>query len=156
MGLAASDFRYLTASEQQDIVRSPSFHYEARAASAANNIISPQKQVRHVSGTSENEQYRAQMAVAGRSHPSELTITQEQAQALVRRHAGAGQASYNGSSCLNQETCRADGAVGVYYDMGNVPHVTSWLKIMYAKNSAHIGNSESLAMLKQYLPKSMR
>lgn len=139
MGLAGSDFQHLMASEQRAMASSGSFHYAARTASAANNRISPQKQARHIEGTKEHEAYSKRMAAAGRSKPSELRITQDEAAALVKSQAGTGRAKFaKDGKWAQQETCAAGKVVGVYYDMENNPHETQWFKIMYANNNTHI------------------
>ena len=139
MGITGADFKYLTAAEQRDLISTGTFHYRARTASTVNNRISPQKQARHIDGTPEHSRYRGQMAAAGRSHQSDLHITQAEAAALVKQHAGKGSTDYTrDGKWTKQETCNAGSAVGVYYDMDNNPHETQWFKIMYANRNTHI------------------
>ncbi|MBQ9042317.1 MAG: hypothetical protein IJ111_05820 [Eggerthellaceae bacterium] len=139
MGITGADFKYLTAAEQRDMIGTGTFHYRARTASAANNRISPQKHARHIEGTKEHKDHSKKMAAAGRSKPSELHITQDEAAALVKQHSGKGSTEYtNDGSWVKQETCNAGSVVGVYYDMDNNPHETQWFKIMYANRNTHI------------------
>lgn len=139
MGITGADFKYLTAQEQRGMVSTGTFHYRARTASTVNNRISPQKQARHIDGTKEHADYRAKMAAAGRSHQSDLRITQAEAHELVLAHAGKGRTDYiEDGRWIQQETCKAKQAIGVYYDMENNPHETQWFKIMYANRNTHI------------------
>lgn len=139
MGISVTAFAQLTASDQRAIVQSGEFHYRARAASTANNRISPQKLDRHIEGTREHATYRAIRTARGDSYQSDLTITREEARDLVKAYAGTGEARFaKNGEWRRQEQCEADRIVGVYYDMDNNPHETRWFMIVYAKKNTHI------------------
>lgn len=139
MGMTAADFKMLTASAQDGMLRSGRFHYAARTASTANNRLSPQKQAKHIEGTKEHADYRARRVSENKSYQSDLRITQGEVRELIKTHAGKGMTDYTeADEWIKQETCEADRIVGVYYDMGNTPHETRWFKIMYAKRNTHI------------------
>lgn len=96
---------------------------------------------KHVYGTLEYEQYAEKLAATGRYGPSRLTITLEEAQALVDRYRGTGiLARRKDGTWLKQEwitTC-PDRVGIVVNDLTGDEAYTTTFKIHYRKDGTHI------------------
>ncbi|MDR2166835.1 MAG: hypothetical protein LBE35_03155 [Clostridiales bacterium] len=96
--------------------------------------LSRQKYNRHVEGTGEFADYVAKQERLGKSRPSKLYLSFDEAQEILRLHAGTGNA-HGGVS--NVEFINLDKIVGVYEDKGR--YISSRrLQIIYGKRSSHL------------------
>lgn len=102
--------------------------------------IRPQVQARHIEGTPEFERYMAQRLGKGKTPQSVLTVTLQEAQALVDKYHCSGTISVktrkDGSSEIKEYTDSA-GIIGKYYSK-NEYHDTKRMIIFYSKKGTHI------------------
>lgn len=102
--------------------------------------IRPQQHAKHVEGTPQFDQYRADRLAKGKTPQSILTVTEKEAQNLVDRFSGTGIVEIlktGDSSVKIVEFCDSDTVVGKFYDR-NVYHETRRFEIYYSKRGTHI------------------
>lgn len=114
--------------------------YAVRAASERLNRISRQKQNKHVPGTKEFERYEKQRKDKGKSRQSVLSVSIEEAQRLVDKHAGTGDPGIrNGDSeWKKREYCQDESYIGVVHDDDGNSRDTRRFAIMYADKNVHV------------------
>lgn len=102
--------------------------------------IRPQVQARHIEGTARFEEYKNNRLKTGQTPQSILTITVQEAQEFVDKHAGTGtvvvQTHKNGALKIVEFT-NADNVIGRYYK-NNAYHDTKRAGIYYSKKGTHV------------------
>jgi hypothetical protein len=96
--------------------------------------LSRQKYNRHVEGTSEFADYVARQERLGKSRPSKLYLSYDEAQEILRSRAGTG---ITHSGVDNVEFINLDRIVGAYEDKGHYIN-SRRLQIIYGKRSSHL------------------
>lgn len=102
--------------------------------------IRPQVQARHIKGTARFAEYKSNRLKNGQTPQSILTVTMEEAQALVDRYVGTGRVTIkiakDGSFAI-REYKTADQIVGKYY-ADDAFHDTKRMIIVYSKKGTHV------------------
>lgn len=138
-----ADSMYDTGSQQANIMaylRDLPLREKIRSAQTV-ATIEPGQFRKHVPGTLEYNQYVAKLARDGRYGPSRLTITKDEAQALIDKYRGTGILPRGKDGrWLNQEWITGHwGEVGIAVnDRTGAEAVTKAFKIHYGKNGTHI------------------
>ncbi len=97
------------------------------------------KQNKHVVGSKEFERKVESCMKRGYKSPSYLTISVEEAERLVRRHAGTGEPALDGKGMWNgKEKCVSSGIIGMVVTKGGEHVPTAGFTIHYSKNGVHI------------------
>ena len=94
-----------------------------------------QKFLQHSEGTAQNKS-----AIDGRGKPqSILTISEEDAQAIILQYAGTGTSHTNPTKAVTDEFVDMDDVIGYYYEKEEAPPIaTKRLLIKYSKKGTHI------------------
>lgn len=102
--------------------------------------IRPQQHAKHVEGTPQFNQYRADRLAKGKTPQSILTITEKEAQDLVNLYSCTGvveiEIRSDGTAKI-VEYCNADRIIGKYY-ISNTYRETKRFGIFYSKRGVHI------------------
>ena len=108
--------------------------YDQISSGAISIRLSEQKFKKHVDGTLEFQQYTAQQDCMGRSRPSKLYVSFDEAQEIIHAYAGTGIVS---PGAVPAEFVTLDYAVGAFEEQG-MYYDTRCLKIIYGKRNAHL------------------
>lgn len=100
--------------------------------------LSEQQYRKHVEGTTQYKQYLSARVAKGGNPQSILTISQQEAQEIIKRKAGTGIVKVDKKGNPKpQEKISCDKIIGKYYGGGEY-HDTSKATIHYSKKGAHI------------------
>lgn len=97
--------------------------------------VSVQQHAKHVAGTPQYEKYKADRIAKGKTPQSTLSITTEEAQAIIDKYAGTGMVKISGGKITEYIT--TENVIGQCYQDGAY-HDTKRAEIFYSKRSAHI------------------
>lgn len=96
-------------------------------------------QRKHIKGTREYEQHVSVANRSGFQKPSRITISIDEAEELVRKHAGTGKMKTTRDGKWNgTEICAANKVVGFIVRKDGTEVPTRLFKIHYSKNGTHI------------------
>lgn len=112
-----------------------------RVANDMPNDVNRAAQRKHVKGSKEYEEKSASMRAKGSPYPapSYLTIDEDEAERLVKRHAGGGVAkAKRDGSWSGQEVCTTDRVIGYIVKQDGTEVPTRSFKIHYSKRGTHI------------------
>ena len=98
---------------------------------------SHQHYLKHVEGTPQYNNYLRTQLEKGASPPSKLTITEAEAEAIIKKYYGTGTSRKSKGKVGNVEFITVDKVVGVYYENGSW-HETKRVAIHYGSNASHI------------------
>ena len=100
---------------------------------------SHQHYLKHVAGTPQFEQYQQSHISKGQSIQSRLTISEQETQQLIKKHAGKGVPKItSGGSVSNKEFATADKVIGQHCTSDGQWIDTKRFEIHYGKKSSHI------------------
>lgn len=113
--------------------------YKARTMDEEKLSIRAGAQRKHIKGTREYEQHVSVANRRGFQKPSRITISIDEAEELVRKHAGTGKMKTTRDGKWNgTEICAANKVVGFIVRKDGTEVPTRLFKIHYSKNGTHI------------------
>lgn len=131
---------HLGEGEKAQVAGSEKAHaqWRDRVTRLGKGCVSVPKQNKHIKGTREYGEKIPASRAKGWPAPSYLTVSAEEAEAMVLEYAGTGEIRHSAGGWSRKEVCRARKVVGYVVTREGREVPTKWFIIHYADDGVHI------------------